>query len=225
MEPPAVREMFKGMMTLDGEEIPVAEVVDRTVPGPAGDIPVRVYTPEGEGPFPILVWYHGGGWVIGDLDTDRQRGPPAVHARRGARGVRRLPPRARAPVPAPAPTTAGPRSTWVAEHGAELGGDPSRLAIGGDSAGGNLSARRRSAPRREGGPAIAPAAARVPRCDLTLSYPVDRGERGGLLPDQGRSMEWFVGHYLSSGVDAEDPRRVAADRVRRRAGEGGARPT
>ena len=203
MEAPAVREMFKGMMTLDGDEIPVAEVVDRRVPGPAGDIPVRVYTPEGDGPFPILVWYHGGGWVIGDLDTADS-------------AARRLCTLADALVvsvdyrlapedPYPAGTDDGWAAlTWVAEHGAELGGDPARLAVGGDSAGGTLAAEAALRAAAAGGPAIALQLLVYPGCDLTMAYPSiqENGEGYFLTKDM---MTWFVGHYLSSGVDAADP--------------------
>ena len=54
---------------LHGPPVPVAAAADRTIPGPAGDLRVRVYTPHGEPPFPIVVWFHGGGWVVGTLDT------------------------------------------------------------------------------------------------------------------------------------------------------------
>jgi acetyl esterase len=203
MEPPAVREMFKGMMTLDGEEIPVAEVVDRAVPGPAGDIPVRVYTPDGEGPFPILVWYHGGGWVIGDLDTaDSAARRLCTLAETLVVSVDyRLAPEH----PFPAGTDDGWAAlTWVAEHGADLGGDPTRLAIGGDSAGGTLAAEAALRAASEGGPAIALQLLVYPGCDLTMSYPSiqENGDGYFLTKD---TMAWFIGHYVSSGVDATDP--------------------
>lgn len=68
MAPDDARAMYRAMQPVL-PDVPVGAVADRTVPGPAGEIPVRVYTPEGSGPFPLLVWFHGGGWVIGDLDT------------------------------------------------------------------------------------------------------------------------------------------------------------
>ena len=203
MDPPAVRELFRGMMAFDGDPSAVAKVEERTVPGPTGDIPVRVYRPEGDGPFPILVWYHGGGWVIGDIDT-------------ADTAARRLCSLADALVvsvdyrlapehPYPAGTDDGWAAlTWVAEHGAELGGDPSRLAIGGDSAGGNLTAQAALRAAAEGGPAIALQLLVYPCCDLTLSYPSIRENGEGYFLTEAM-MQWFVGHYLSSDGDAEDP--------------------
>ncbi len=97
LSPAEGREMYRLMRPLN-PELAVAAVDDRTVPGPAGAIPVRVYTPAGEGPFPVFVNFHGGGWVIGDLDTADAvcRDICATGGLRG--GVRRLPPGARAPV-------------------------------------------------------------------------------------------------------------------------------
>ena len=65
---PAAREMYRAMQ-LAGEPLAIASIADRTVPGPGGDVPVRVYRPDVEGVPGILVWYHGGGWVIGDIET------------------------------------------------------------------------------------------------------------------------------------------------------------
>src|SRR5713226_3723237 len=67
--PEMARQAARMQLEMGGESEPVAKVENRTIPGPAGEIPVRVYTPEGSGPFPILVFFHGGGWVICTLDT------------------------------------------------------------------------------------------------------------------------------------------------------------
>ena len=94
------RAMIGMLALVDGEPEPVAQVSDRTIPGPAGDIPVRVYRADpGTDPLPILVWYHGGGWVIGDLTSaDPTARKLANRTGRGG-GVGRLPPGPRAPVP------------------------------------------------------------------------------------------------------------------------------
>ena len=70
LEPADARRLSAGMFRVPPERAAkVAKVEDRKIPGPAGEIPIRVYTPEGRGPFPVLVFYHGGGWVICNLDT------------------------------------------------------------------------------------------------------------------------------------------------------------
>src|SRR2546430_2801068 len=134
VSPAEARELMKTLAMLEGEPEAVARVENSTVAG----VPVRVYAAE-QGPQPILVWYHGGGWVIGDLDTTD-----------GV--VRKLANRANAVVvsvdyrlaPA-APCPAGTEDSWsvlewVAKNGGELGGDPPRIAVAGDSDGGNIPA-------------------------------------------------------------------------------------
>jgi acetyl esterase len=117
----------------------VAEVRDLAIPSAGGGIPVRVYRPEGEGPLPIVVWLHGGGWALGSIDT--YDAPVRALARAaGALVVSvdyRLAPEHRFPA-AVQDSLAAVR--WAAERGAELGGDPARIAVAGDSAGGNLAA-------------------------------------------------------------------------------------
>ncbi|SDJ16889.1 alpha/beta hydrolase [Salimicrobium halophilum] len=124
---------------LAGEPEEVAKVEDRTIPGPEGDIPVRVYTPEGEGPFPALVFYHGGGWVIGDLESVDV--PCRMIANRSECVVvsvdYRLAPEHKFPA---AVDDAYAALRWVASYGKEINVDPSHVAVGGDSAGGNLAA-------------------------------------------------------------------------------------
>jgi acetyl esterase len=134
---------------------PELRVEDRTVDGPAGPIPVRVYWPPetGAAPSPVVVFLHGGGWVVGDLDTyDGTARQHAVGA--GALVVSvdyRLAPEH--PFPA-AVDDVWAATRWAAEHAAELGADPRRLAIAGDSAGGNLAAVVALLARDAGGPPI-----------------------------------------------------------------------
>ncbi|MDX2276650.1 MAG: alpha/beta hydrolase [Hyphomonadaceae bacterium] len=130
----------------------LASIVDRTIPGPGGDLPVRIYTPPGAGPFPILIYLHGGGFMLGDLDTQdmicrafaRDAGALVISV------DYRLAPEHRFPAGF---EDARAAALWAQEHGAELNGDPRLLAIGGDSAGGvlanavALSARDQGAPR------------------------------------------------------------------------------
>ena len=117
----------------------VADVRDLAIPSAGGEIPVRVYRPEGDGPLPIVVWLHGGGWAMGSIDTY----DAPVRALANAAGALvvsveyRLAPEAHFPA-AVEDSVAAVR--WAAACGAELGGDPARLAVAGDSAGGNLAA-------------------------------------------------------------------------------------
>jgi len=122
------------------ERPPIHAVSDRTVPGPAGPIPVRVYTPvASEEPLPLLVFAHGGGWVMCDLETHDALCREIAN-RVGCVVVAvdyRLAPEH--PFPA-ALDDFHAAATWVAGHAGEIGGDPDRVAVGGDSAGGNLAA-------------------------------------------------------------------------------------
>lgn len=125
---------------LAGASEEVREVLDLAAPGPGGDVPVRVYVPEAAGALPLVVFFHGGGWVMGTLDTydvvcrALANAAGAVVASVGYR----LAPEHRFP--------AALEDSWVAlrwahEHGAEWGADPDRLAVAGESAGGNLAGR------------------------------------------------------------------------------------
>src|SRR4051794_17283295 len=118
---------------------PVHDVSDRTIPGPAGDISVRVYRPSAEPGLPLLLWFHGGGWVTGNIDThDQVSRLLADHAGVVVVSVDyRLAPEAKFPAAADDCLAA---YEWALAHADEVGADASRVAIGGDSAGGNLAA-------------------------------------------------------------------------------------
>lgn len=117
----------------------VAKVEETLIPGPAGEIPVRIYTPEGQGPFPALVYYHGGGWVIGNLDVVDV--PCRQLANRTGCVVISVDYRLAPEHPFPAPAEdAYAAVEWVAENGDSICVDSSRIAVAGDSAGGNLAA-------------------------------------------------------------------------------------
>jgi acetyl esterase len=181
----------------------VAKVEDRRIPGPGPDIPVRLYWPSGAGPFPILVWFHGGGWVVGDLDT---ADPTARHLAVGAGCLvvsvdYRLAPENKFPAAADDCYAA---TAWAAQHAAEIDGDADRLAVGGDSAGGNLAAAVCLMARDRGEPTLAfqllvyPVMAR----DFTReSY--RRNAEGYMLTLD--SMRWYWEQYLPSRAEAWHP--------------------
>ena len=181
----------------------VAEVEDRTIPGPDGDVPVRIYTPEGSGPFPILAWYHGGGWVIGDLESaDGTARNLCVGGQCVVVSVDyRLAPETKFPGPAEDCWSA---TTWAVTNASSINGDPSRLAVGGDSAGGNLAAAMCLMAADRGGPEIALQLLVYPVTDVnfdTVSYS-DNGE-GYSLSKTG--MQWFWDHYINGDKDAANP--------------------
>src|SRR4051812_36635275 len=117
----------------------VAEVRDLAIPSAGGEIPVRVYRPEGETPQPIVVWLHGGGWALGSIETYDAPGRALANAPEAivVSVEYRLAPEHRFPA-AVEDSLAAVR--WAAATGAQLGGDPERVAVAGDSAGGNLAA-------------------------------------------------------------------------------------
>jgi acetyl esterase len=206
LEPQQAREMLKRMfLGMEIEEIPVSTVEDRDIPGPAGEIPLRVYTPGGDGPHPVLVFFHGGGFVLGDLDTY----DPVCRrlcARSGHVVVSvdyRLAPEHRFPAAVEDCLAA---TQWVAGNADSIGGDPARISVAGDSAGGNLAAvisQRARDGVLEGGPALA---------GQILFYPVtyqvgpdtasrkENAEGYFLTRDD---MAYFGGHYFASVEDAE----------------------
>ena len=194
-----VRTMFKSLQ-FAGEPTPVADVSDRTIPGPAGDIPVRIYRPA-EGTLAVLVWYHGGGFVIGDLDT-ADSAARQLTADAGCVVVSvdyRLAPEHVFPAAADDSWAA---LRWVVDHAEELDVDPTRVAVGGDSAGGNLAAVTALRARDEG-IALRHQLLVYPCTDLAATFKsrVDNGEGYFLTRD---AMEWFEGSYLE-GHDPKDP--------------------
>ena len=196
------RSMSDGFVAMGGEQVPVAAVRDISIPVDGGTIAGRVYTPDGAGPHPIVVFFHGGGFVIGDLESHDN---VARTICRGAEAVvvavdYRMGPEHRFPV---APQDCFAATRWAAEHAGELGADASRLAVCGDSAGGNLSAVVTQLARDAGGPAIRFAALIYPTVDMTLT--------GGSIVENGKGyflekedMDWFMGLYLNSDADRSD---------------------
>ena len=204
MTPAEARLATEGMICAVAEAPQLASVEDRRIPGPAGEIPVRVYTPEGRVPQPILVYFHGGGFVIGSLDSHdpicrvlASRIPAIVVA-----VDYRLAPEH--PFPAAA-EDAYAATCWVAAHARDFGGDAGRIAVAGDSAGGNLSAVVSLLARDRGGPSLAHQLLIYPVTDFsfeTRSH-IDNAEGYFLTRPL---MEWFLGQYFSGPTPRSDPR-------------------
>ncbi len=196
------RAMFKATRSPVEALEPVDRIEDRAIPGPAGEIRVRVYTPTSSEPLPVLVYYHGGGWVIGDLDT--HDGVCRKLANRAACVVvsvdYRLAPEHRFPAAAEDGYAA---AAYVQAHAADFGADASRVAVGGDSAGGNVAAATALIARERGGPALAYQVLIYPVTNYsfdTASYS-DNAEGYFLTTD---AMRWFWDHYLG-GADGTHP--------------------
>ena len=196
-------ERTAAMKELGGDPEPLARVEDRVIPGPGGDLPVRIYTPEGASGGCIL-YFHGGGWVICNLDT--HDGPCRALANlTGSTLISvdyRLAPEAKYPAAAEDCYAA---TRWVSEHAAELGIDASRIAVAGDSAGGNLAAVVAQMARDRGGPALAFQVLVYPVTDRdfsTGSY-AEHGDSGDLL--SATDMAWYWDHYLESAEQAAEP--------------------
>lgn len=183
--------------------VQVADVSERTLPGPSGDLAARVYRPDAVGPLPTVVLFHGGGWVIGDLDTHDNM---ARSICRDCDAVvlsvdYRLAPEA--PFPA-AVEDAVAATRWAADHLDELGGSDV-LAVAGDSAGGNLAAVVAQQLRDSGGPALAAQLLVYPATDVLGDYAsrFDNGEGYFLdLP----TMAWFMEQYAADPEHHGDPR-------------------
>lgn len=204
--PEAARQMFRALAVggrPEGTAVPVRSVEDVTLPGPAGDLAARVYRPDAEGARPTVVLFHGGGWVIGDLDTHDNM---ARSICRDCEAVvvsvdYRLAPEA--PFPA-AVEDALAATRWVASRLADLGGD-GRLAVAGDSAGGNLAAVVAQQLRDAGGPALTAQLLVYPAVDVTGDYASRWENAEGYFLDLP-TMAWFMDHYAADAALHEDPR-------------------
>lgn len=189
----------------------VAKVENRTFAGPGGAVPIRIYTPEGIGPMPVILYIHGGGWVIADLDT-YDASPRALanaakaivvstHYRQG--------PEHKFPA---AHEDAIAAYKWVLANAAKLGGDPNRIAVVGESAGGNLAANVAIVARDQ--KLQAPLA-------QVLVYPVANNdmnsasylENANAKPLSKPAMEWFVKYAFKAPSEASDPRIALAKRT------------
>jgi acetyl esterase len=196
------RQMYR-MMRPVNPDLPVGSVTDRTIPGPAGDLPVRIYTPTGTGPFPVLVNFHGGGWVIGDLETSdaacrdlcRTVGCVVVSV------DYRLAPEHRFPAAVDDSLAA---TAWVAENMAALNGN-GRLAVGGESAGGNLAAVVAQLARDAGGPRIDFQLLLYPVTDCDLGRASYAANGKGYLLELD-TMRWFWDEYCPDPAARQDPK-------------------
>ena len=202
LSPAEARLAYKRFASFGDVAVEVASIDNRVVPGPAGDIPVRIYVPHGAPPTPrpALVWLHGGGFVIGDLDTAESAATALADATKAVvvSVDYRLAPEHRFPA---AVEDCYAALQWTAGL-ADV--DPARVAVGGDSAGGNLAAATALMARDRGGPAVAFQLLVVPCVDPGMSSPSYAANGVGLFL-QASTMRWFWESYLGDDGDAASP--------------------
>ncbi|PWT98532.1 MAG: hypothetical protein C5B51_28980 [Terriglobia bacterium] len=186
------------------EPQPLERVEDRSILGPAGPIPIRIYASENGGVRPGLVYFHGGGWVIGDLDT--HDAPCRAIARLSGAVIvaidYRLAPEHKFPAALEDCETA---TRWVCSHAVELGIDPHRIAVGGDSAGGNMAAVVAIHCRDTGGPALASQLLIYPVTDLSSFDTPSHREFAEDHYLTRETMNYFTGHYFGKPEDGAHP--------------------
>ncbi|MBU2531611.1 MAG: alpha/beta hydrolase [Alphaproteobacteria bacterium] len=206
MSVPDCREAYvNSRKALQPEPIDIPEIRNLTMPGPAGDIGLRLYRGQRAEPGvaqPVIVYFHGGGWVIGDLESHDTICRELAH-RANVTLISvdyRLAPEHVFPA---AVEDAIAATAWISENAAELGVDPKRLAVAGDSAGGNLAAVAAIAARDNGGPDIAFQALIYPVTDFDLRRP-SYEENGHRPPVKTTTMAWFRDLYLRGPEDEKD---------------------
>ncbi len=188
-----------------GQAEPVAKVEDRKIPSSSGDIPIRIYTPAGVPPFGVLVYFHGGGWVIGDIAMTDQ--PCRLLANASGCMVisveYRLAPEHKFPA---APEDCYTATKWVFDNAMRLNVDPMRIAVGGTSAGATLAAAVALMARDRREPHIAYQLLIYPATttELTTASHSQFAKDNYYILSRA-DMEWFWGHYLAHDEDRSNP--------------------
>ena len=197
------RAMLKVVQASRGKPEPVAYVENRMIPGSAGELPIRIYTPQGSAPFPVLVFFHTGGWQVGSLDTQDplcRRLTNLVGCIVVAVDYRLAPEH---PFPA-APEDCYAATQWVATHAAQFQGDSSRIAVGGDSAGGNLATVVALMARDRNSPKLVFQLMICPATDFRLnSSSMDEYSEGYNVTKS--QMIWIRNNYLPNIADITHP--------------------
>ena len=195
----------KGKDTTPTKLVPGVTSVDSSIPGPAGSLPIRTYTPEGKGPFPVIVYYHGGGWVLADKNVYDG----------GARGLSkqakaivvsvdyRLAPEAKFPAQYDDSVAT---YKWVAQNAASFNGDPRRLAVAGESAGGNLAVEVALAARDQKLTPPKGILAVYPVVQLTDASTPSYMDAANAKPLNKAMMGWFGDQVFAKTDDKKDPR-------------------
>ncbi|MDP2269372.1 MAG: alpha/beta hydrolase [Archangium sp.] len=200
----------KGKSTEPTALVPGITSIDTTLPGPAGALPVRIYTPEGKGPFPVLVYFHGGGWVIANKNV---YDGGARGLAKGAEAVvisvdYRLAPEAKFPAQH---EDALATYKWALENAASLNADPRRIALAGESAGGNLALATAIAARDQGLTMPLHIVAVYPITQLASDATPSYVDSADAKPLNKKMMGWFGKHVFAKASDKKDPRVSLVD--------------
>lgn len=203
LSPQQARDDMLRQTALLGRGEGVEKIEDLLAPGPNGAIPIRIYTPAGQAPRGCLVFFHGGGFVIGSIETHDAMCRMIANASGTviASVDYRLAPEYKYPAAA---EDAYAATCWIAEQARRLGLDPKRIAVGGDSAGGNLAAVTTMMARERGGPALAFQLLLYPVTDAYLDTTSYGQYAEGYLLTRA-AMAWFWEHYLNDAAEREHP--------------------
>ena len=201
--PTAARKQMLDLTPPVDPLLAVKRVENLMIPGPKGEIPIRLYYPSGDPPFAVLVYFHGGGWVMGDLDT--HHGVCHALAKQSSCLVvsvdYRLAPEHRYPA---AVEDAYAATSWVAQNTDAIQADPDRLAVGGDSAGGHLAAVVALMTRDRNGPRIDLQVLIYPITDFKFNTPSYIENKDGYMLTRDL-MRWFWTHFIGDEGQANDP--------------------
>jgi acetyl esterase len=198
------RKQVERRIAMNLPTLSIASVLNRTIRGPGGDLPLRIYTPNGSGPFPLMVFFHGSGFVLCSLDTHDGVCRNLCSAA-GCVVVSvdyRLAPEHKFPA---GPEDCYAATKWAAEHPSEFNADPGRVVIAGDSAGGNMVAVTSLMIRDKGGPALGGQLMIYPVTDYFNSGHPSYKENAEGYGLTAAGMRWFWGHYLNSESEADNP--------------------
>lgn len=202
--PPAeAREVYRRQIAVsNGPPVPVGTVRDLVVGGAVGPLAARHYVPEeGGGPHPLVVFFHGGGFVLDDLDT--HDAPCRLLCRHSGAHVLSVDYRLAPEHPFPAAVEAGRAALrWAATHAAELGADPPRLVVAGDSAGGNVATVAAWVAARDGGPAPVLQVLLYPATDMMEHSRSHKLFGSGFLLTR-ELMDWFAAQYVADANPAD----------------------
>ncbi|AGB39935.1 alpha/beta hydrolase [Natronococcus occultus] len=198
------RALLTEMFSFSDEEMDsVAAVENGTVPGRNGEIPVRTYIPHGEGPFPLFVYYHGGGWILGNLDTHDATCRALANATESVVASVEYGLAPESPFPGPVEDCYD-ATEYLATRADDFDSDADRLIVGGDSAGGNLAAAVALRARDIDGPSISHQVLVYPVTDHAFDTDSYAENASGYFITRA-DMEWFWDLYLPSDLDGGNP--------------------